>query len=317
MISLAFSTKKYNFPSVSGLCDIYAQSIAPTNESKIKGVVQISHGMAEHSNRYIRFAEELCKAGYVVFLNDHVGHGLSVNDKKMLGYFGKNGEEAFIDDMKILTDIAKNEYPDLPFFVLGHGMGSLIARKYTAKYKSFIDGVVYSATSGKNPMLGFGLFLANAMMKIKGDRYCSDLLDTMAFGSYNQKTEKRTKCDWATRDEAEVDKYIADELCGYKYTASGMKSLFVTLKEVSSSDWYNTIPKELPIFLVAGTMDPVGDYGKGVNQVYEILKKTGHHNVSKKMYEGARHEILNEINREEVFADIIERLDSESEKHSK
>lgn len=308
---MIFSTKQYNFQSVSGLCDIYAQCIAPNDESKIKGVVQISHGMAEHSTRYIRFAKELCKAGYVVFLNDHVGHGLSVTDKKMLGYFGEKGEEAFIDDMKILTDIAKNEYPDLPFFVLGHGMGSLIARKYTAKYKSFIDGVVYSATSGRNPMLGFGLFLANTMIKLKGDRYCSAFLDSMAFGSYNKKTEKRTKCDWATRDEAEVDKYIADELCGYKYTVSGMKALFMTLKEVSSPDWYSRIPKDLPIFLVAGTMDPVGDYGKGVNQVYERLKQTGHHNISRKMYEGARHEILNETNRDEVFADIIEWLDTQ------
>ena len=226
----------------------------------------------------------------MVFLNDHVGHGLSVIDKKMLGYFGEKGEEAFIDDMKLLTDIAKSEYPDLPLFVLGHGMGSLIARKYTAKYYKLIDGVVYSATSGKNPMLGFGLFLANTMIKSKGDRYCSSFLDSMAFGSYNKKTEKRTKCDWATRDEAEVDKYIADELCGYKYTVSGLRALFLTLNEVSSAEWYNLIPKDLPIFLVAGTMDPVGDYGKGVKQVYETLKQTGHNNVSEKMYEGARHD---------------------------
>ena len=312
---MEFLTKEYTFPSVSGLCDIYAQSAAPIDYGSIKGVVQISHGMAEYSNRYSRFAFELCKAGYAVFISDHVGHGLSIKDKDMLGFFGEeNGEEYFIDDLKTLTDMAKAEYPDLPLFMLGHGMGSLIARKYTAKYGYLLDGVIYSGTSGENPALGMGLLLANAMIKHNGPTYISDLLDTIAFGAYNRKTQKRTDRDWSTRDEAEVDKIIADELCGYKYTVSGMKVLFNTLKQVSSRRWYNTIPLSMPIFLISGSMDPVGDYSKGVKEVYRMLKKTGHRNVSMKIYEGARHEILNEINREEVYADIVEWLDKRTQK---
>ena len=312
---MEFLTKEYLFPSVSGLCDIYAQSAAPIDYGSIKGVVQISHGMAEYSNRYSRFALELCKAGYAVFISDHVGHGASIKDREMLGFFGEeNGEETFIDDLKTLTDMAKAEYPDLPFFMLGHGMGSLIARKYTAKYGYLLDGVIYSGTSGENPALGMGLLLANAMIKQNGPMHRSDLLDTIAFGAYNRKTKKRTERDWSTRDEAEVDKIIADELCGYKYTVSGMKVLFTTLKQVTTRRWYNTIPLSMPIFLISGSMDPVGDYSKGVTEVYRMLKKTGHRNVSMKIYEGARHEILNETNRDEVYADIIEWLDEKTQK---
>lgn len=312
---MEFLTKEYTFPSVSGLCDIYAQSAAPIDYGSIKGVVQISHGMAEYSNRYSKFALELCKAGYAVFISDHVGHGASIKDREMLGFFGEeNGEETFIDDLKTLTDMAKAEYPDLPFFMLGHGMGSLIARKYTAKYGYLLDGVIYSGTSGENPALGMGLLLANAMIKQNGPMHRSDLLDTIAFGAYNRKTKKRTERDWSTRDEAEVDKIIADELCGYKYTVSGMKVLFTTLKQVTTRRWYNTIPLSMPIFLISGSMDPVGDYSKGVKETYRVLKKTGHRNVSMKIYEGARHEILNETNRDEVYADIIEWLDEKTQK---
>lgn len=313
---MEFLTKEYTFPSHSGLCDIYAQSAAPIDYGSIKGIVQISHGMAEYSNRYARFALELCKEGYAVFISDHIGHGSSVTDNDMLGFFGEtDGEEHFVEDLKTLTDIIKSEYPNLPFFMLGHGMGSLIARKYTAKYGYLLDGVIYSGTSGENPALGIGIQLANALIKQNGPMHRSEVLHAIAFGAYNRKTEKRTENDWASRDEAEVDRYNADELCGYNYTVSGMKTLFNTLKQVSSKRWYNTIPLSMPIYLISGSMDPVGDYSKGVNEVYKKLKKSGHKNVSMKIYEGARHEILNEINRDEVYADIIAWLNEKAKKH--
>lgn len=303
---MEFLTKEYSFPSHSGLCDIYAQSAAPIDYGSIKGVIQISHGMAEYSNRYARFALELCKAGYAVFVSDHIGHGSSVKSKDMLGFFGEtDGEEHFVEDLKSLTDIIKNEYPDLPFFMLGHGMGSLIARKYTAKYGYLLDGVIYTGTSGENSAIGFGIQLANTLIKQNGPMYRSELLDTIAFGGYNRKTKKRTECDWVSRDEDEVDKFVADEYCGYTYTVSGMKALFNTVKQVSSRRWYNSVPLSMPIYLLSGSMDPVGDYGKGVNEVYKKLKKSNHTNVSLKIYEDARHEILNEINKAEVFDDII------------
>lgn len=311
---MEFLTKEYTFPSASGLCDIYAQSAAPIDYGSIRGVVQISHGMAEYSNRYAGFALELCKSGYAVFVSDHIGHGSSVTDKNMLGFFGENGEDTFVEDMKALTDIIKSEYNDLPLYLLGHGMGSLIARKYTAKYGYLLDGVIYTGTSGQNPALGVGIQLANTLIKQNGPYYRSELLDTIAFGAYNRKTEKRTDCDWVSRDTNEVDKFIADDLCGYKYTVSGMKALFLTLKAVSTRRWYNSVPLSMPILLLSGSMDPIGDYSKGVNEVYKTLKKTGHKYVTMKLYDGARHEILNEINRKEVFGDIIEWLNGLNEK---
>lgn len=311
---MEFLTKEYTFPSASGLCDIYAQSAAPIDYGSIRGVVQISHGMAEYSNRYAGFALELCKSGYAVFVSDHIGHGSSVTDKNMLGFFGESGEETFVEDMKALTDIIKSEYNDLPLYLLGHGMGSLIARKYTAKYGYLLDGVIYTGTSGQNPALGVGIQLANTLIKQNGPYYRSELLDTIAFGAYNRKTEKRTDCDWVSRDTNEVDKFIADDLCGYKYTVSGMKALFLTLKAVSTRRWYNSVPLSMPILLLSGSMDPIGDYSKGVNEVYKTLKKTGHKYVTMKIYDGARHEILNEINRKEVFGDIIEWLNGLNEK---
>lgn len=313
---MEFLTKEYTFPSASGLCDIYAQSAAPIDYGSIRGVVQISHGMAEYSNRYAQFALALCKSGYAVFVSDHIGHGSSVTNKDMLGFFGDNGEETFVEDMKALTDIIKSEYNDLPLYLLGHGMGSLIARKYTAKYGYLLDGVIYTGTSGENPALGIGIQLANTLIKQNGPYYRSELLDTIAFGAYNRKTEKRTDCDWVSRDTKEVDKFIADELCGYKYTVSGMKALFLTLKAVSTRRWYNSVPLSMPILLLSGSMDPIGDYSKGVNEVYKNLKKTGHKYVTIKLYDGARHEILNEINRKEVFDDIIEWLNGLNEKEN-
>ena len=298
------TTKTYTFPSCAGIGDIHAKCLCPQNET-VKAVVQISHGMAEHAARYLRFAEYLCENGFAVFLHDHIGHGESVSSPELLGYFGEHGEQTFVEDMKTVTDWAKKTYPDLPLFLLGHGMGSLIARKYTAQYGSLLAGAVYSGTSGSNPALGFGLLLCNILIKTKGEKHRSKMLDKIAFGAYNKKTEKRTPCDWASRDEKEVDKFIADPLCGYMYTVSGMQALFLTVREISKDSWYAAVPQNLPILLVSGTMDPIGNYGKGVREVFARLQNTGHEAVQCKLYDGARHEILNETNRAEVFADIL------------
>lgn len=305
---MSFTTNEFTFKSASGLCDIYAQSAVPSDFASVKGVVQIAHGMAEHSNRYARFAMELCKNGYAVFINDHLGHGKSVASKDELGYFGENGVHSLVNDMKQLTNIAKKEYPNVPYILFGHSMGSFLSRKYTEKYGDELDAAIYCGTSGSNPAAGLGITLAKYLEKSKGDHERSQFLDSIAFGPYNKKTEKRTNFDWLSRDEKEVDKYIEDELCGFCFTTNGFKNLFTVLKSVSQKSWYNNVRKDLPILLISGDGDPVGDYGKGVTQVYNDLKKTGH-NALIKLYAGARHEILNETNRDEVMKDIIGWLD--------
>ena len=229
----------------------------------------------------------------------------------MLGYFGKkNGYMNFIEDCKQLTDIAKNEYKGLPFIFFGHSMGSFIAREYTAYYGNEIDGAVYCGTSGPNPGAAVGGMLANMIASRKGEMYRSEFINNIAFGTYNKKTEKRTAFDWLTKDTAVVDKYIEDKYCGFLFTATGYRDLFNLLSSVSSKNWYKKVPTELPILLMAGQDDPVGAYGKGVTQVYRELKDTKHKNVTLNLYEGDRHEIHNELDRDKVMDELIAWLDS-------
>lgn len=302
--------KEFKFPSSSGLCDIFAQSFTP-DDGNVKAVIQISHGMTEHSDRYIPFAKKLCKAGYAVFTNDHLGHRRSVKDDSMLGFFGsEKGYMNIVNDCKKLTEIAKNEYPDVPYFFFGHSMGSFIARCYTKYYGDGIDAAVYCGTSGPNPGASVGIAMAKLISKTKGEMHRSNFINSVAFGTYNKKTDKKTDCDWLTKDEEIVNEYIADKYCGFIFTAAGFKDLFSVLNEVNASDWYTSFDKKLPVLLIAGEDDPVGTYGKGVMTVYNNLLKTGHEDVGLKLYPTDRHEILNETDREDVMKYLIEWFDS-------
>lgn len=301
---MSVTINEYSFPSASGLWDIRAKSYEP---STAVGVVQITHGMAEHIGRYEEFALYLADNGLAVFLHDHIGHGKSCENDSLLGFFGEeNGEKAFVDDVKKLNGIARSKYPDLPVILFGHSMGSFVARSYCAKYPDSIDGAVICGTSGPNPGAAAGEMIANLIAKRKGSMYRSPFINNLAFGSYCKKIEnKRTDFDWLTKDAAVVDKYIADPYCGYLFTAKGYRDMFRLLQEVSSKEWYEKVPVGLPMFFIAGGDDPVGTYGKGVKTVVATLAKTGHRNVDMKLYPGDRHEILNETDKETVYADVL------------
>lgn len=298
--------KEYSFPSVTGLTELYAKSWAPADGREVVAVFQILHGMAEHIARYEAFAASLCGHGFAVFANDHVGHGRSAADDEALGYFGeKDGWKAFAQDAKALTDLARGEYPGVPVIVFGHSMGSFAARYYTELYGNEIDGAVFCGTSGENPAAGLAVGLANFVAKRRGSHYRSEFINRLAFGSYNKKcASPRTAFDWLTREADFVDQYVEDPRCGFLFTAAGYRDLFTLLRHVSAPQWYQKVPYPLPMLLVSGGMDPVGDYGKGVRQVCRDLKKTGHGDVTLKLYPEDRHEILNETDREAVYADI-------------
>ena len=291
---MSYIKKEFTFASVSGLADIHCASYLPEN-GEVKTVLQIAHGMAEHLERYEAFADVLCDNGIAVYINDHLGHGTSIKDKNELGYFGKNdGWKNFIEDCHELTKIAKVENPGKPYIFFGHSMGSFVARAYSTKYASEIDGAIYCGTAGPNPAAGAGKMVANLIISLKGDHYKSKLIDKMAFGTYNSKFEKRTAFDWLSRDNFQVDKYIADELCGFLFTTAGYRDLFSLLAFVSSKEWFAGLSKELPVLMISGAMDPVCNYSKGIDQVYDALKAAGKTNVQKILYKDARHEILNE-----------------------
>ncbi len=296
--------KEFSYPSVTGQSDIYARAWVP--EGEIKAVFQLIHGMAEHGERYEPMAKVFCEAGYVFAVNDHVGHGRSVKDQKDWGFFGSDKNKAgsgFVDDAHKFTLLLKETYQK-PVVLMGHSMGSFVARSYIAKYAADIEGAVICGTSGPQPT-GAGAFLAGLTAKIKGERTPGKLVDKIAFGAYNKRCPGRTPFDWLTTDEAVVDKYVADPACGFMFSASGYKNMMELLGSVSNAAWFGSVPKDLPLLLIAGAEDPVGAYGKGVTAVCEKLKAAGVKDVSMKLYKGARHEIHNEFCKDEVFADIL------------
>ncbi len=298
---MEFDIREYSFPSKSGLANVYAKCWTPTEN--VKGVFQIAHGMAEHCERYEDFAAHLVLKGFAVFANDHIGHGKSVKCDCELGYFGeKNGWDVLVEDERTLTEIIKKDYPDIPIVFFGHSMGSFIAREYILRYGTddSIKAAIFCGTSGKNPASGIAIHLANAIAKIKGSKHRSEFINKMAFGPYNKKCEGRTPFDWLSTDTAQVDKYIADKYCGYLFTAAGYRDLFTVLTKVSAKDWYTKLP-EIPVLLIAGEDDPVGNYGAGVRQVHNDLLQAGKKDVTLKLYSDMRHEILNEKENQKVY----------------
>ncbi len=296
--------REYSFKSVSGLGDIFVRRFTPEDTSTIKAIFQLSHGMAEHMEYYNWIAEKLTQAGYVVYINDHIGHGKSVTDDSMLGYFGDNdGWMNFIKDKRKVTEIARKEYPGLPLFTMGHSMGSFVSRAYTEIYKD-VDGAIYLGTIGPQPA-AIAAKGANLVAKLHGKMYRSALMAAISSGAFNLKFEHRTAFDWLCKDHAFVDRYVDDKYCGFRFTAYGYRDLFSLISYISGNSWYENMPKDMPILMLAGANDPVGNFGKGVMKVYNKLIETGHTNVKCKLFENDRHVILEEDDKEVAAADII------------
>jgi len=304
--------KQIIFASTSGISDIFSEAYYPNENIEKKAVVQIAHGMAEHHERYEHFIEFLNNNGIVVYINDHLGHGKSVTSNNELGYFGKEaGYVYLVDDMKKLSDIAKEENPGLPFILFGHSMGSMLARLYTEKYGDNLDGVVYCGTTGPNSATGIGIALTKTIAKLKGDHYRSELINKLAFGTYNNKIKpQRTAFDWLITDNEIVDKYISDPYCGFLFTANGYRDLMTLISVISRSDWYTSVPRNLPICIISGADDPVGAYGKGIITVFDSLTETFHDHIEYTLYDGMRHEILNEPEKEKVYNDVLRWIES-------
>lgn len=275
-----------------------------------RAVLQVCHGMCEYVERYEPLADWLAQRGVLMCGADHAGHGRTATRPEDLGYF-PGGWQRLARDAYDLTAAVKREYPRLPFFLLGHSMGSFVARDYLRRYGRELDGAILCGTSGGNPWAGLGIALAKAIAAAKGERHRSALLNRLAFSGYNSRYGgARTAFDWLTRDRAVVDAYIADPLCNFVFTAQGFETLFRLLRSVSGAGWYRSVPEELPVLLIAGDMDPVGGYGKGVAKVGRRLKRAGVRDVSCTLYPGARHELFNETNAEAVCQDILRWLET-------
>jgi alpha-beta hydrolase superfamily lysophospholipase len=301
--------ERFTFLSSDGKTALSAYRWIPQNP---RAMMQISHGMCEYLMRYRDFAEYLTAQGILVFGHDHLGHGDSVSDPADLGFTAsKGGAGMLIEDVHTLSLEMKALYPHLPLILFGHSMGSFITRAVLEIYGEDYAGSVICGTGGPETPAAAGKALASFLIKLKGERHRSRLLAGIAFAGYNKKYEKG--CDknaWLSRDAAVVEAYNKDPLCGYTFTLRAYRDLFRLVEHVSRPAWAEGCPKEMPLLVVSGEMDPVGNWGKGVRTVADRLQKAGCKDVTLTLYPEMRHEILNEIGREKVWSDIAQWIEA-------
>ncbi len=271
-----------------------------------KAIVQLVHGMTENSERYDDLAKFLVSKGFVVCAEDHLGHGKTGDASQSFGYFGPyDGLSTVVDDVHSFSLLVREKYPNLPFFLLGHSMGSFIAEEYAARYGKELAGAIFSGTGGPNPALGVGLTLCKIACKLKGDKNYSKLISGLMFGNYLKKIENpRTVKDWLTHDEKVIDDYLANPYCMFNFTLGGQRDLMLLLKRVTSPEWPKRLPKDLPVYYYAGDEDPVGNYGEGVKEMARRVEEAGVKDVTLKLYPGDRHEVHNELDKDVCYADL-------------
>lgn len=281
--------------------------------SEKKAVIQIIHGMGEHAARYKRLAEVLVPQGYVLYANDHRGHGLTAGTVDQIGYF-EDGHfwKDTQNDLKIFTQLIKKENPNIPFFLLGHSMGSLLARDYISNTSESIRGVILSGTGGDPGTLGtVGLGLSKLLASIYGRKKRSEFLRKISFGKFNKEfAPMRTKADWISKDEQVVDVYVSDEMCSKTFTSGFWIDLLSGVRKINTRDTYQSTNPDLPIYIFSGDRDPVGDFGKGVKEVYGKYKEAGVTDIECVLYPNGRHEMLNETNRDEVISSLVQWMEA-------
>ena len=294
------------FKSSSGLCDVHFYFYAP---EKPKALVMLSHGMCDYIERYEKLAEFLCENDIVLCGNDHLGHGNSVSDDDMLGYFGsERGYINMVRDLHRMKLIAEKKYPDIPHFFLGHSMGSFLGRIFLSKYPTNLSGAIFTGTAGGITGSAPLRAILDAASRKSGELYRHKLYTKMAFGVFNLRTEShRTPNDWLSRDDESVDKFCADPKCNFTFTTAGYRDMLNALWCCNSAPVIENTPTDIPLLFLSGGMDPVGEYGKGVRSV--VVKYLEHGcEVNFRIYREARHELLFELNKNEVMRDILDFL---------
>ena len=299
--------EEFYFDSRDGKSKIHAVRYRPEDTGQVRCILQVVHGMAEYAERYEEFAAYLVERGFVVTGDDHLGHGKSVGQGGKQGYFcEQDPATVLVRDVHRLKKLTEELYPGVPYVLMGHSMGSFITRNYLCRYGTGISGAVIMGT-GMQPkaVLDMARLVAGIQKLFCGSGHVSRLLDRLAFGGYGRGiTDRRTAFDWLSRDRERVDRYIADPMCGFTFTVNGFGALFELVLRLYSPENLAAVPRELPVFMVSGDADPVGDYGKGVRRAYDSLVAAGLTDIRLKLYPGGRHELLNETNRSQVMQDI-------------
>jgi alpha-beta hydrolase superfamily lysophospholipase len=274
----------------------------------IKAVIQIAHGMAEHGARYARLASFLNAEGFAVYANDHRGHGKSIQQGQALGHMAdEDSWNKTVDDLDLLNAEITKRHPDPPIILLGHSMGSFLTQSYLSKYGSNIAAAALSASNGPPGAIGkiaqFIIRFEKLRLEEKGR---SALMAAMTFKAFNKAFKpNRTEYDWLSRDAAEVDKYVADPMCGFECSVATWQGMLDALTIIASDQTLNKMDKAKPIYVFSGTEDPVGENSKGVKRLLSVYEKHGFKHITNKFYPNARHELFNEANRDEVTSDFI------------
>lgn len=303
--------KSFSFKTKDGI-EHWINRWIPDNDVQIKAVIQLNHGLSEHSLRYDRFGSILAENGFVLNGFDMRGHGKTAEIAKAqgTGIFGKiadkNGYNIVVEDLHEITEALKADYPGVPVILLGHSFGSFVSQGFIENYGDSIDACILSGTAGpRKLMIGVSKYLVKIIKAFTGNDAIVKLLDTLSFGSYNKGIESKSKYAWLTRDELNVQMYEMDNWCGIPLTASFFGDMTCLLDKIHKNSNMKKINKDLPLLFVYGTKDPVGSYGKTIEKLINIYKKNGIKNISVLKYEDARHECLNETNKEQVEQDII------------
>ncbi|MFT5872137.1 MAG: alpha-beta hydrolase superfamily lysophospholipase [Clostridium sp.] len=297
-----------------GNLQIFVYKWLPDANVQVKGVLQIAHGMAETAARYEGFARALTNDGFIVYANDHRGHGKTAGEVSKLGDLGEDGFNSMVENMHELNQRIQEENLNLPIFLFGHSMGSFLTQRYICLYGSELAGAIISGSCGKQGItVDIARLIAKGEIKKIGRIDKSNKLDKLSFGSYNNSFKpNRTAFDWLSRDNKEVDKYIEDPFCGTVFTAGFFYDFLGGLKNIAEHKEINNVPKELPIYIFSGDKDPVGKNGKGVLKLVKTYKEHGIVDLTYKLYKDGRHEMLNETNKKEVMADVIKWLNTHS-----
>lgn len=299
--------REFFLPSSDGKHKLRCMEWIP--DGTVKAVLQITHGMVEHIGRYREFGVWMAERGVAVIGHDHLGHGKTVSDSGEFGYFGsQDGMLHVVKDIRRVTVYCKKKYPDQRLILLGHSMGSFLTRKYLSVYQDGPDGFILMGTGAPpEALVSVGRLLAGTMRNVKGETYRSSLLYNLSLGSYNAKFKPvKTPYDWLTRDESLSKDFGDDEYCKFIFSTAAYQDFFGLILAVTKEEKAGHVRTDAPVLIISGDRDPVGDDGKGVRKVYERLHAAGVDKLEMVLYEGARHEILHEINRLEVFEDIFE-----------